>query len=194
MGLYQWRNLNLNLKLVALVPLASIIMDGSSFILIKQGISTWPLLNIFYSIQFSLLFFVLCEDRKIYVLRVFFFLCLAFALINFLFIQTPRTFNTYTSYTGGILMIISALSYLYWLINEIPAERVYKLPLFWIAFGVLVYYGGTLFLFLFNNYLIERLPQSHQTIWILHNLLNVTKNVFLVAALWTQYTNRTSPP
>lgn len=75
-----------------------------------------------------------------------------------------------------------------------PSERVYKLPLFWIAFGVLVYYGGTLFLFLFNNYLIERLPQSHQTIWILHNLLNVTKNVFLVAALWTQYTNRTSPP
>jgi hypothetical protein len=194
MGIYQWRSLNSNLKLITWIAFASVLSDSLSLVLISQRVSTWPLLNVFYIVQFSLLFFVLCEERRVFLLRLFYFGCLTFALVNFTFIQTPKTFNTYTSYAGGILMIISALSYLYWLINEMPSERVYKLPLFWIAFGVLVYYGGTLFLFLFNNYLIERLPQSHQTIWILHNLLNVTKNVFLVAALWTQYTNRTSPP
>lgn len=194
MGLYQWKNQSSYLKLVTLIPLISAITDGLSLLLLSNGFNTWPLLNVFYCVQFSLLFFAIGSERKIYFLRALFFGCIGFALINFLFIQSPRTFNSYTSYAGGIIMILSSLNYLYWLLNEMPAERVYRLPLFWVAFGVLVYFGGTLFLFLFNNYVIAHLPQSYRPIWTLHNLLNITKNIFLFAAIWTHYKSRTSPP
>lgn len=192
-GLVLWKQLPRNLKLILLVSVISLIADGISFILIRYGVSTWPVLNLFYTIQLTVLFTALAHQRPILVLRIIFYACICFAVLNFFFIQTPKTFNTYTAYVGGILMIISSISFLYQLMNEMPVEKVQTLPMFWLAFGVLVYYGGTLFLFLFNNYLISHLPKSHQIIWALHNALNIIKNVFLFISLWINYKSRTSP-
>ena len=89
-------------------------------------------------------------------------------------------------------MIITVLTFLYNLMQDMPVERVQTLPLFWLSFAILIYYGGTLFLFLFNNFLITHLPKSHQTIWTLHNLINITKNVFLFLTVWMNYRHKTS--
>ena len=118
--------------------------------------------------------------------------CLMFSVIDFLFLQKPQVLNSYTSYATGIVMIAAALTFLYQLMDKLPVESVQTLPLFWVAFCVLVYYGGTMFLFLFNNYLIAHSLQSHQTYWTLHNLLNITKNGFLFVTLWINYRSRTS--
>jgi hypothetical protein len=90
-------------------------------------------------------------------------------------------------------MLVLALTYLYRLFRELPVERVQDMPMLWIAFAVLIYFGGTLFLFLFNNYLIDNEPGTHRAIWVLHNMLNVSKNVFLSIALWKHYKQSTSP-
>jgi hypothetical protein len=192
-GLFQWRQLEGNLKWIVWLGVTSLISDGVSFLLIDQHVTTWPLLNLFYTVQLVILFSVLHHQRKIMVPQIALYGCVIFSIVNFLFIQTPTTFNTYTAYAGGILMITLSISYLYALMNDLAAERVYNIPGFWLAFGVLVYYGGTLFLFLFNNYLVARLPESHQLIWVLHNALNITKNIFLFAALWVHYKSKTSP-
>ena len=55
------------------------------------------------------------------------------------------------------------------------------------------FFGGTLFLFLFNNYMISYQPESHRTIWILQLVLNITKNGFLFIAIWMSYKNRAYP-
>jgi hypothetical protein len=186
-GFLQWKRLHGNLKLIFFIPVASVLADIISLGMMNYRINTWPLINLFFLIQFSLLFQILDEPRKNTLLRILFFGCFSFGLLDFFFIQGPKTFNSYTSYVGGILMIISVLHFLYHLLTKMPVERVQTLPLFWIAFGVLIYYGGTLFLFLFNNYLLAHQLQYHQSIWILHNLLNITKNVFLFMALWMNY-------
>ena len=172
---------------------ASIFFDATAYLFIIQNINTWPVGNLFIIVQFAILFFSLSRYINILFLDCFFYGCVVFSLANYFFLQNAYIFNSYTAYVIGIFMITSALSLLYRLMVELPVERIDRLPEFWIAFAVLVYYGGTLFLFLFNNYLIDHLPKSHQAIWTLHNLLNVTKNVFLFAAIWTQCKNRTSP-
>lgn len=194
MGTVQWRQLQNNLKLILMVSVISLVSDSIAFVLIRFQLKTWPVLNIFYVIQLVVFFLVLGHQRSIPRLRIFFFASILFATIDFFFIQKPNVFNTYTAYVGGILMIISSLSFLHQLMTEMPTEKLQTLPLFWLAFGVLVYYGGTLFLFLFNNYLLAHLPnKSHQTIWALHSALNIIKNVFLFATLWVNYKSKTSP-
>ncbi len=189
-GLFRWKWLHGNLKLILWLEILSVVADAISLLLVNNGINTWPIINLFLIIQFTLLFLAFKFQRKAFVLRMFFLCCFIFALFNYLFLQTPKTFNTFTFYACAILMIISALSFLYRLMIEMPEEGVHRLAMFWLAFGVLVYYGGTLFLFLFNNYLAAHLPKSYSTIWILHNVLNITKNVFLFMAIWMNYKSR----
>jgi hypothetical protein len=190
-GLLQLKHLDKYLRLIIWLAAASLVSDGVSFILINQGVNTWPIVNVFLIVQFSAMFTLLSHERKSVVLNIVFFACLAFALFDYAFLQTPRTFNSFTSYVAGMVIIVSALTYLYHLLIAMPVEKVQTLPLFWITFGALIYYGGTLFLFLFNNYLIAHLPERHQTIWILHNVLNITKNAFLFTAIWRGYKDKT---
>ncbi len=191
-GVFQWNRLSNKLKLVVCIPLTALLADFISLVFLNYQINTWPVLNLFFLIQFSLLFFILSHEENI-LLKVLFYICFAFAVLNYLFLQTPKTFNSFTAYAGGILIIITALVFLYKLLEERPVEKVQTLPLFWVAFGTLIYHAGTLFLFLFNNYLVAHQPESHQFIWILHNMLNITKNGFLFIALWLSYRTRISP-
>lgn len=192
-GVLQWKRLEGNLRLIVWVIGVSVLADAVSLFLISKSINTWPVGNLFIIVHFALLFVVLGDRRDIVLLRVVFVGCLAFGIFNYFFLQTPKTFNSYTTYATGILMIISALNYLYYLMDEMPSENIQRVPLFWLAFGVLVYYGGTLFLFLFTNYMIVHLPKIHQNSWVLHNVLNITKNVFLFATIWVNYRSKTSP-
>ncbi len=69
-GLVLWKQLPRNLKLILLVSVISLIADGISFILIRYGVSTWPVLNLFYTIQLTVLFTALAHQRPILVLRI----------------------------------------------------------------------------------------------------------------------------
>jgi hypothetical protein len=108
----------------------------------------------------------------------------ALSILNLIFLQGPFEFNTYSTYTGGFLLILYALFYLHKLIQETPVEKIEALPMLWISFGILTYFGGTSILFLSNNFLIANRPRDHQTIWILHNFFNILKNVLFAIALW----------
>ncbi|MBL7856293.1 MAG: hypothetical protein JNM57_01290 [Cyclobacteriaceae bacterium] len=121
-------------------------------------------------------------------MRKFLFLLLfSFSVGNYFFYQTPYRFNSYTSYTGALVMLFYSLIYLYDLLHDLPTERIQDIPMLWIVFAFLFYYGGTLFVFLTNNLLLESNLDIHRANWILHNMLNVMKNVFLSIALWKHY-------
>lgn len=190
---FQWKWLEGDFRLLFWAVIASVLSDVISALLSINNINTWSVGNVFIIVHFALLFVLLGEQRRVAVLKVFFYACFVFSVINYFFIQSPLTFNSYTAYASGILMIISAISFLYQIMNTTPVEKVQTLPMLWLAFGVLVYYGGTLFLFLFNNYLIAHLPENHQSIWVLHNLINITKNVFFFITIWVNYKSKTSP-
>jgi hypothetical protein len=158
--------------------------DVFSFMLVKKGINSWPIINVFYFIQFVFLYLIFKSHSPGRTLSILSAIFIAFAVINFTFIQQPYQFNTYSSYLGSFLLLLFAIMYLYRLMNNLQVDTIQSLPMYWISFGVLAYFGGTLFLFLFNNVLMEYQPANHQLVWILHNVLNITKNIFFAIALW----------
>lgn len=176
-----------HLQYIRWLVLASLLADGLAFSVLHHGVNTWFIVNIFFITQFIFLYFTFRSSVKNSYLEVAFWIFLSFACVNYFFIESPTKFNFFTAYSGAILLIVVALFYLQNLVRNSANESILKLPLLWISYGVLLYYAGTLFVFLFNNYLVKYFPENHQYIWILHNLLNLTKNAFFSFALWKSY-------
>jgi hypothetical protein len=86
-----------------------------------------------------------------------------------------------------LVLIGFSLFYFYRLLNELPIIHIQHLPMFWVSVSVLTYYAGNFFLFLVKNYLVYGESGSHKLMWILHNLLNITKNLLFAIALWQSY-------
>jgi hypothetical protein len=160
--------------------------------LLSGGVNTWPVVNLFFVIQFSLLYLILGYRIIGRWCDALFVACILFSASNYLLIQTPHVLNSFTTYVVAVLMIFVSGWYLYRLMVDLPVERVSDLPMFWISFAVLIYFAGTTFLFLFTNYLIAHHLNLSQSTWVLHNILNITKNVFFTIALWKQHTSMTS--
>lgn len=191
-GMISWRLLQGNVRFVFWAVVASFVADSVSELLVHFKMNNWPAGNIFLIVHFTLLFAAF-DGQKSVPLKIFFSACVVFSLLDFFFIETPMKMNSYTAYVTGILLIVMALNYLYQLMNSLPVENITTLPLFWLAFATLVYYGGTLFIFLFNNYLTVHLPQIRSNLWIVHNVSNILKNVLFFAAIWINYKSKTSP-
>ena len=190
-SILYWKKLEGQLKLIFWIVLASALSDAISYILYLFSTANLPVINLFFIVQI-ILFYLILKTRRTLALQIFFYATVAFAIVDFVFLQTPTTFNSYASYAGALLILVTALVYLYRLLEDLPDEKIQRLPLFWVAFGAMTYYGGTLFLFLFSNYVLAQSLKNHQTIWILHNVVNITKNLFLFIAIWLNHKRQTS--
>jgi hypothetical protein len=183
-GIFSLKDHSSESKLILSLILFSILSDIIALTILKFGITTWPIFNLYYLIQFVLLskvYILVLYPKGINMVLISF---IVISILNMVFIQGPFLFNTYTTYIGGLILITYALLYLHKLMREIPVEKIENLPMLWITFAVLTYFGGTSILFLFNNYMIANQPENHQIIWLLHNVLNILKNILFAIALW----------
>lgn len=192
LGAMYWKCLSKPFIVLFILLIVGGLTDIASFIFTINGINSWPIVNIYFIVQFTFLFGFIYLERKSGNWKFPFVLLLCLSVYNYFLIQTPFIFNSYTAYGGALVMIFYSLIYLYDLFRDLPVERIQDMPMLWVIFGFLFYYGGTLFLFLANNIVLESNLESHRAIWVLHNILNVMKNVFLSIALWKQYKRTTS--
>lgn len=115
-------------------------------------------------------------------LSIAFFLILS--IVNLTSFQGFHTINSYTKAIGGLLIIVFSMSYFYYLIQNLPAQRLSELPSFWITTGVLVYASGAFVLFIFTDYLINVMKDNLVYYWGFHNFLVITKHVMILIGLW----------
>jgi hypothetical protein len=177
-----------DLKPLCLVLLISLASDLISLIFIQFSLNTYFILNIYLVAQFSLLAWTFrnqLPDHRVADIIIIVFII--FCLVNITLFQGPWIFNSVSNVIACLILIVLCLFYFYRLMNDLPIVHVQHLPMFWIAFGVLTYYAGNFFLFLVKNYLMYGESGSHRLMWILHNLLNITKNLLFAIALWQSY-------
>lgn len=184
----QWSKLPKEISPLRWILIVSLLSDVLSLIVIRFSMSSYPLGNIYLFIQFTVLFYILSFRIKNKIsLVVVYGLYVLFYSINVILFQSFFEFNTNSIVVSSLILIFLSTNYLYRLLSELPTVYVHKLPMLWLTFAVLIYYAGTLFLFLANNYLVRVLGDSHSMIWILHNILNISKNILFAVALWQSY-------
>ncbi|MBA4057372.1 MAG: hypothetical protein C0490_21845 [Marivirga sp.] len=114
------------------------------------------------------------------------------ALINLLFIQKMDN-NTYTKVIRSIILISYCVFYCYRLMVDLPVQHLHRVPMFWYNSGILIFNAGTLFLFLFTNYLVEVLHNDLLIYWTLHNILHIIQTLVIIFGLWMDLRNSNVP-
>ena len=99
-----------------------------------------------------------------------------------------ETFNTYARPIGNILFIFFAISYYYKLLKDLKVRYLERNPMFWINTGILIYFSGSLFLFIFSNYILKNV-QLNILFWAIHAGLNIFIHIFYAIGLWLSREN-----
>jgi hypothetical protein len=179
-----------DIKLLLYILFTSLLCDLLSFILSRNSINTHWIGNIYLVAQFVLLswmfreLFSLQGRRVVNIILVLFFL---FYIINLFYGQGPKVFNSFSNVVASLILISFCFHYFYRLLHDLPIIHIHRLPMLWVCFAVMTYYAGNFFLFLVKNYLLYGDTGAHKLMWILHNLLNISKNVLFAIALWQSY-------
>ncbi|MEO7990866.1 MAG: hypothetical protein ABI663_15065, partial [Chryseolinea sp.] len=149
------------------------------------GINTYPIANFFFLFQALLLLILYKNALHIRLNYILIAVVYSFIfLVNYFFLEGPYQLNAYTFSLSGVIFILLSLLYFRHLLITLPSDSVHRLPMVWINIAVLMYYSGNLFLFILNNYFSMGEHGNQRAMWILHNALNISKNLLFLIALW----------
>ncbi|HZY79156.1 MAG TPA: hypothetical protein VFE50_06525 [Cyclobacteriaceae bacterium] len=104
---------------------------------------------------------------------------LAFAFINLFFIQGLHGPGHYTSFVASFFFIVIAITYLF---NDVRAQRL-KRPMFWITIASLIYHGVTIYIYIWQEYMVEVMKNNFIGAWMVHNSIGIVHYLLLAYAL-----------
>jgi len=105
----------------------------------------------------------------------------SFAIIHPWINNSFQEFNSLERGISGLAILIFCVIFFGKLIIRLEIERLMDYPYFLMASGLLFYFSGTLFSFLYAN---EYLNTTDQTNWLIHSLLNILLNLIFAITLW----------
>jgi hypothetical protein len=160
----------------------SFFSDLISRILISQGHWNTHITNFYVAIDFALMivFFYYLLGKKLKWL--FFGLFFSWVIFSFgMIVFGPGEYGIYTfrdelrviRNVAGIFFLMA------WVFQQLlrpTTESLTSLPVFWIFSGLLVYYGGSLFVFLLSSFLDHYFINTGISLWIIHNGVSLVKN------------------
>jgi hypothetical protein len=124
--------------------------------------SNYWLYNVFHFVYYPLLASIyghILKSEKIrHAISVFYVAFIMFALCNSVFIQGIRPLQTLTLVFGGCFISLLGVLYFWQLFISDDNDSITRDPFFWLSFGLVLYFGGTVpFLGMFN-YLHKNFP------------------------------------
>jgi hypothetical protein len=95
-----------------------------------------------------------------------------------------RNFNQFSYNASGFLTIILTLFYFYQLLQSLYVSNLTQYPLFWFSAGILFYYAGTLFSYLFIETTFNSSVELRQQYWVIDAILSIVLSIFLGISIW----------
>ncbi len=183
-ALFNYEKLVTKSRLLFYYLIISGLINLSAIILVNYRMRNLPLLHIYTLVEaiFILSYFrtifenPLIKKILLFIIALFPILC----IINFVFLQSIYTFNTYTRPLEAILITFFCLLYLY---KGNFTEDWMNKPSSWFNMGILIYFPVACIIFILSNYLAVYGDNKAMTtmVWNLHAVL-----VLLMYLLWSR--------
>lgn len=171
-------------RLLVIYLVVSGLINLSALILVRFRMQNLPLLHLYTLVEATFIFayfraiFVDALIKKVltYAMILFPLLC----VINFSFIQSIFSFNTYTRPLEAILITFFCLLYLY---KSGFTDKWIEQPFNWFNMGILMYFPVACVIFILSNYLIFNSANKtmNNAVWNLHGVL-----VLLMYLIWAR--------
>lgn len=184
-GAIVFIGLNKQLKALYALVAITVVFEFVAIAIVAKGMNNmWMMHSYSYveytvivSIFFSITYSKIVRAVLISLTIVFF----AFSVFNLIYFESLNEFNSNQRYVEGIAILAMCVMYFGELLFVAEYSYLEKNPFFWLASGYLIYFAGTLFLFLFNKNLHK---QDLNSYWILHGILNIWLNLIYTVTLW----------
>ncbi|GEM_PF-1524970 len=194
-GLVRFRKLSPTQKLLSYLVIASALTEIIANILWYQQLRNLEVYNVYALINFNLLAIIL--SRHLYLtwrkpLKLFLICFNGYFIIDALFFKDLKhweyNFNSNLTTSASIILIVLALSYFHKLLKEVRYQKLERNSQFWISSGIVMYYSGTLILFLLGNQVNDPeysyYYELHFAAWGLNSFFNLVLNTTYTIALW----------
>ncbi len=181
-----YKRLNRSLKILFWFILVSIVWDAMSYYCYLRQLSNMALLNLYPLVQFgfiALIYFFISEKKywKISILIMSLILYL-FSVYTIVIMDDIMIFNSLQRYVEGIIVITICIGYYVQILRQAEYMYLEKTPFFWLTSGYLVYFSGTLLLFLFARLIFENDPGGYH--WNIRQFLQIGLNMIYVVTFW----------
>jgi len=84
----------------------------------------------------------------------------------------------------SIVILSLCVNYYFNVISELNIPRISAHPYFWLVTALLLYFGTSIFLTLYENYVRNLGQHMHSVVWAYHNVLNIAYNILLSISVW----------
>jgi hypothetical protein len=179
-AIIKYAKLPLTVKHVFYYLLCSGGINLAAIILSNRGINNLPLLHLLtlFELYFLLTFYsVLFEDRTAVLIKYGRGITMLASLANSVWLQSIYTFNSYARGLVAICIILTSLIYFI----RVPENKKKPAELY-IAYGLLLYYAGSFFLYLFSNYLKKGYASS-TVVWNINSSLVIALYIFTTVGI-----------
>lgn len=98
--------------------------------------------------------------------------------------QQPYGYDGLVMSVENLMLIVLVLLYFYRLLQNLEASRLSRFPMFWFSAGILMYFAGSLFLYMFGNYLVanQKMPKF-PALWNVSYYANIVFHLCLAVGI-----------
>lgn len=176
-GLKGYRSFDPPAKTIVWYLIIATIANIVGVSLAVNNYNNMPVFHVFTVMEFlvfTLFFRYLADSQKAKkILSLFMVAFLLFGIVNAIYIQPIYTYNSISRSVESLLLIAFSLASFYRSLGENNPTVKKTKNLIWINIGIICYFSGALFLFIFSEY-IAKDASSYRIGWIIHAVLVAT--------------------
>lgn len=187
-GGFRFKRLSHQQKNMLLLVALWFVLDGIGRFLWINAISNLFLGHLHTLLEFLLLTRVFYLSLKDFINpKIFLFIAISFsilAVVNTIFVQALDLNNSYIKLLESLLLISFSLLYFYRVGKEMKVSRPENEPMFWISTAVLIYFSGSIFIFLNANFILLYSEDLGVRIWFIHAVFFILFSILITISFW----------
>lgn len=187
-GFINFRRISADLKPVLLLLIFILLTEIVSSLISDSGINTFPVIRIYTVIEFCCLFAFYKRffdaHTKIKFLKIVIPVFFLIALTDAFVLNSINSSDTLASSIEGVSIIIFSVNAFYLIMKKMLFDNLLDEPFFWINSAYLIYFSGTLFLFIFLNYIVKNQIENYGKLYIINSILNLVNYTLITIGFW----------
>jgi hypothetical protein len=182
-GLLMFNKLNKTLRFLSVFCIVFCIVDLVFSILGKNGIHNIFIMHLTTPVEFAMILhlFVLIAFNKSKILLEFVAIIIFVIICSFntYYLQSINVPNSLARGTEAVVIITLCVNFYYQIFKSDQNINLIQYPYFWLVSGFLIYFSGTLFLFVVTNN-----KEFNITYPAIHSVLYIILNLVYTYVLW----------
>ncbi|SEI37077.1 hypothetical protein SAMN04487995_0032 [Dyadobacter koreensis] len=193
-GAIRLKKLSETLKILTYLIFFALIVESVSRILWLYKISNLFLWPVYVTVEFGFLIWIYSIELKSNLLiKARVWLIAVFGVyLTYKTLQISSRINLIDNsgrLVESICLIVIILFHYYKIYKEQPMANLWSIPMFCVSTGLLIFFSGNFFIFLFINFILQYSQKLNYQIWLIHAFLNCILYLIYSFVLWRRQEN-----